>query len=324
MRLQLLIPQYNEDESIVCNMLDSIKVQQGVDLNEIEVLIGNDGSDVKLSEDFLNSYPFSVKYFQYEHTSPAGTRQKLFEEATAEYIMYCDADDMFLTNLALYTIFTYMNEGFDALVCAFMEEIKDKRTGRMRYFTHAKDDRFVHGKVYRRQHLIYNNIVWREDISQHEDSAYNILAIQTTEDQQYCKIPIYLWKWRDNSICREDPLYIPKTYTRMIHSNAYLVQDFLDRNMPDMAKVQVCSLIYNTYFMLNRKLWLDPMNAKYRYETEKCFKEYYKSHKELFTTTEPVLKNRIIATIKRRVAGEGVLLEQFTFDEWIKHIEELD
>ena len=46
MKLQLLIPQYNEDESVVKNMLDSLKVQQSVDFNDFEVLIGNDGSDI--------------------------------------------------------------------------------------------------------------------------------------------------------------------------------------------------------------------------------------------------------------------------------------
>ena len=154
-----------------------------------------------------------------------------------------------------------------------MEEIVDRNTGERHYVPHVKDDRFVHGKVYRRQHINDNNIVWREDIRYHEDGTYNVLAIQTSKTKMYCKNPLYLWKWRDNSICREDPLYVLKTFTRMIHSNAYLIQDFLDRQMPDMAKVYVGVLVYNTYYMLNKEIWLDPMNAKYRYETEKCFQE---------------------------------------------------
>ena len=96
MKLQLLIPQYSETEDIVKNMLDSIEIQQGVDFNEFEVLIGNDGSDTKLSAEFLNQYSYSLKYFEFEHTSPAGTRQRLFDKAIADYVMFCDADDMFL------------------------------------------------------------------------------------------------------------------------------------------------------------------------------------------------------------------------------------
>lgn len=69
--------------------------------------------------------------------------------------------------------------------------------------------------------------------------------------------------------------------------------------------------------------WLDPMNAKYRYETEKCFQEYFRQHKVLFQSVDPRVRNHVIAGTKRRVLKEGVLLERFTFDEWIRHIEEL-
>ena len=33
------------------------------------------------------------------------------------------------------------------------------------------------------------------------------------------------------------------------------------------------------------------------------------------------VRNHIIAGTKRRVLKEGVLLEKFTFDDWIRHIE---
>lgn len=324
MKLQILIPQYNETDDIVCNMLDSIKIQQGIDFNDFEVLFGNDGSDIKLSEELFKQYPFSIKYFQYEHTSPAGTRQKLFEEATADYVMFCDADDMFLSILALNVIFSFIQKGFDALISDFMEEIHDKKNDRILFVPHLKDQVFVHGKVYRRQHIIDNKIEWKADIRYHEDGSYNLLAIHTAKTLKHCNMPIYLWKWRDNSICREDPLYVLKTYTRMIYSNAYLIQDFLDRNMIKQAKMYTATLFYGTYYMLNKPIWLDPMNSKYRYETEKCFKEYYKNHKDLFNSLDESDRNKVIAGSKRRVLTEGVMLEQFTFDEWIKHIEELE
>ena len=324
MKLQLLIPQYKETDDVVRSMLDSIKIQQGIDLNEIEVLYGNDGSDVKLSEDLFKQYPFSIKYFQFEHSSPAGTRQKLFEKATADYVMFCDADDMFLSVLAFHSIFTFIDRGFDALVTEFMEEVINKETGKSMFFPHKKDQTFVHGKVYRRQHIIDNNIVWKEDIRYHEDGSYNLLAIHTAKKVQYCSFPIYLWKWRSNSICREDPLYVLKTYTRMIYSNSYLIQDFLDRKMLDQAKFYTASLVYGTYYMLNKPIWMDPMNAKYRYETEKCFQKYFAGHKDLFNALDETTRNKVIAGSKRRVLNEGVMLEQFTFENWIKHIEGLE
>ena len=127
MKLQLLIPQFNETDDVMRPMLESISTQQGIDLkNDIEVLIGNDGSDIKLSEEFLGSFSYPIRYFQFEHTGLPGTRGKLYDLATADYVMFCDADDMFLTNIALYTIFSFMEKGFDALVVDFLEEVVDR------------------------------------------------------------------------------------------------------------------------------------------------------------------------------------------------------
>ena len=289
MKLQLLIPQFNETDEVMRPMLESISTQQGVDLkNDIEVLIGNDGSDIKLSEEFLGSFSYSIRYFRFEHTGLPGTRGKLYDLATADYVMFCDAD---------------------------------RKTGRSMFFPHKKDSTFVHGKIYRRQFLLDNHIVWHPDVKCHEDSGYNCLALKLAKDLKYCGTPLYLWKWRDGSICRKDPLYVPKTYTRMIYSNSWLVKDFLDRGMVEEAKYYTTMLVYGTYFMLNKPIWLDPMNAQYRYETEKCFQEYYRNHRALFLSADPKVRNRIIAGTKRRVLNEGVILEKFTFDEWIRHIE---
>ena len=325
MKLQLLIPQFNETDEVMRPMLESISIQQGVDLkNDIEVLIGNDGSDIKLSEEFLGSFSYPIRYVEFDHSGLPGTRGRLFDLATADYVMFCDADDMFLTNTALYTILAFCDRGFDALVVDFMEEVIDRKTGRSLFFPHKKDSTFVHGKIYRRQFLLDNGIVWHPDVKCHEDSGYNCLALKVAKDVKYCQMPLYLWKWREGSICRKDPLYVPKTYTRMIYSNGWLVKDFLDRGMVEEAKYYTALLVYGTYYMLNKPIWLDPMNAQYRYETEKCFKDYYEKHRVLFQSVDPKVRKHIIAGTKRRVLKEGVLLEKFTFDEWIRHIEGME
>ena len=55
-KLQILIPQYKETEEVIKPLLDSISIQQSVDLkNEVGVIIVNDGTDVHLSKEFLDS-----------------------------------------------------------------------------------------------------------------------------------------------------------------------------------------------------------------------------------------------------------------------------
>ena len=67
MKLQILIPQYNETNEIIKPLLDSIAIQQNIDFNEIGVIIVNDGSDIHLTNDFRHS-PF-VESFLQDHYS---------------------------------------------------------------------------------------------------------------------------------------------------------------------------------------------------------------------------------------------------------------
>ena len=95
MKLQILIPQYEETDDVVKPLLDSIAIQQNVDMNEIGVIIVNDGTDVRLSDELLNSYPFKVEYILNKHKGVSATRNACLDHATADYVMFCDADDMF-------------------------------------------------------------------------------------------------------------------------------------------------------------------------------------------------------------------------------------
>ena len=102
MRLQILVPQYDETDEIIKPLLDSIAIQQNVDFKDIGVIITNDGSDVKLSDDFLNSYPFKIEYYQNDHEGVSATRNYCLKKSKADYVMFCDADDMFYNACGLW------------------------------------------------------------------------------------------------------------------------------------------------------------------------------------------------------------------------------
>ena len=78
MKLQILIPQYKETDEIVKPLLDSIAIQQSINFEEVGVIICNDGSDIFLTENFLNSYPFKIEYYKEPHRGVSGTRNACF------------------------------------------------------------------------------------------------------------------------------------------------------------------------------------------------------------------------------------------------------
>ena len=104
MKLQVLIPQYKETDEVVSTLLDSLKIQQNVDFNEFGVVICNDGSDVFLNESLFDNYPFKIEYYKEPHRGVSGTRNACLDHSVADYVMFCDADDMFVSACGLYII----------------------------------------------------------------------------------------------------------------------------------------------------------------------------------------------------------------------------
>lgn len=322
-KLQILVPHYKENESIIKPLLDSIEVQQNIDLkNDVGVIIVNDGTDVHLSREFLDRYSFDIEYYLNEHKGVSATRNACLDYATADYVMFCDADDMFFNACGLYIIFREINgQGFDSLVSVFIEEGREPITQAPIYINHEMDSTFVHGKVHRREFLLKNNIRWNDNLTIHEDSYFNCLCQQLATELKYSQTAFYLWRWRDNSVCRHDPKYILKTYNNMLDSNDALIQQFLERNRKDSAQFFSTSMIYDAYFTMNKDEWLNQENKEYRYATEKRFKEYWLKYKHLHDAIAPEIKAQIIMGLKNRMYGEGMILETQTFNEWIKQVE---
>lgn len=326
MKLQILIPQYEETEEIIAPLLKSIAIQQGINVeNEVGVVICNDGSDTILSDEFLNSFPYSVKYIKNPHKGVSATRNSCLDAATADYVMFCDADDMFLNVCGLYMIFREMKDAvFNAMSSIFVEETRDPITNERVYINREMDTTFVHGKIYRRKYLIKNNIRFNDSLTIHEDSYFNCLAQRMAGEVKYCQTPFYLWRWRDESVCRHDPKYILKTYVNMLDSNTALVEEFLDRGKNQEAQYYATSMIYDAYYMMNKDEWLNQENQDYRSKTEKRFKDYYLKFKTQFESIPQEQKQQIIVGMRNRFFSEGMFMETVTFNDWIDHILTLD
>lgn len=322
-KLQILIPQYKETDDIIKPLLDSIAIQQNVPMEKIGVIICNDGSDIFLSDDFLDGYPFDIEYHKEPHRGVSATRNTCLDYATAEYVMFCDADDMFSNVCGLWIMFKEMEIGFDSMVSIFIEETRNFETKEVVYVNHDMDSTFVHGKIHRRQYLLDNNIRFNDNLTIHEDSYFNILAQNLSKNVKYCPTSFYLWRWRDSSVCRHDPKYLLKTYKNMLDSNDALVDEFIRRKVHDKAIFYSVFMIFDAYYAMNKPDWIDQENKEYRDSTEKRFAEYYRKHKDMWNTI-PINDKMIISNqVRSRSIHEGMQMEAITIDAWLKHIEKL-
>ena len=321
MKLQILIPQYTETDKIIKPLLDSIAIQQNVPFDEIGVIICNDGSDVFLSDTLLQSYHYKIEYHKQPHRGVSATRNACLNYATADYVMFCDADDMFYNACGLWILFREMATGFDSLVSNFVEETRFNNE--VNYINREMDSTFVHGKVHRRQYLLDNGIRWDDRLTIHEDSYFNILCQNLSQNVKYCQTPFYLWKWRKNSVCRHDPKYILKTYRNMLDSNDALVDEFLRRGISDKASFYTAVMIFDAYYTMNKPDWINQENREYRDSTELRFSDYFRKHEDLWGNVTIQDKMAISSGVRMRSVQEGMQMETITIDGWLSHIKKL-
>ena len=321
MKLQILIPHYKESAEEMKPLLDSIAIQQNVDFNEIGVIIAYDGEEATPLPIWAE-YPFQIEHVKCEHNGVSATRNAALDKATADYVMFCDADDMFCHVCGLYIIFNEIKIGFDTLTSCFIEETRTPEH-EVIYINHDMDSTFVHGKIHRRKYLIDNNIRFNPKLTIHEDSYFNILAQNLTEQGKYCTTPFYLWKWRDSSVCRHDKDYILKTYNNMLDSNDALVDQFIARGKEDKAIFYTGFMLFDAYYTMNKKEWTDKTNADYRNAVEIRFADYYKKHRKLWDKLSEQDKMMISNGVRTRSVNEGMPMETITIDDWLKHISKI-
>lgn len=324
MKLQILIPHWQEKSCEVEPLLDSLAIQQAVNLSEVGVIIAYDGDEASALpvDEWARKYPFAIEHVHARKGGVSATRNAALDAATADYVMFCDADDMFFHACALHVIFNEIALGFDTLVSSFIEETRHPETKQPLFIDHQTDSTFVHGKVHRRGYLVDNGIRFNDALTVHEDSYFNILCQNLTQNAKYCAQPFYLWKWRDTSVCRHDPDYILKTYNNMLDSNDALVCEFERRGRHDKALFYTAFMVMDAYYTMNKREWLDKTHADYREAVERRFSKYYADHKAQWEEVSDADRMMISNGVRQRSVMEGMPMESITIDAWLDHIQE--
>ena len=294
MKLQILVPQYKEDERVIGKLLDSIELQRNIDFKDIGVIIVNDGSDVILNPFFLQKYKFKIDYIRNEHKGVSATRNRALKEATADYIIFCDADDMFYHPLALQFIINNTEEKKpDCLYSTFIEEVPDNQhQGKFIYNARPQAFVFVHGKVYRREFLIEKDIRWDEELTLHEDGYFNGLALaQVKQDKLvYCNEPFYMWCNNNESVSRKSITFVLDTYNNNLLAQDKLITKLLPVNILEAINLTAIQL-FQTYFLLTGtfKDWSeDEKNQIHEHckngleAVDKRFAEFYDKFKDCY------------------------------------------
>ena len=272
--LDIVIAHYNEPWEVGRKLFWMLDLQRGIDWNKIHVTVVNDGGN-RLPEDELARLSYPVEQLDIPHGGISAARNAGIDHATHEWIMFCDFDDSFASIYALRDYMTVLPaEGYDFMWTAMLAE-----DGNKIYFT-PKTQRFVfcHGKLYRRQFLIEQNIRFDEALTFQEDSLFNAICIARTDYKRTAEIttqsPPYVWIRRENSVTnsgREDEAVYWHFRRNLLVTAEHI-------NNQDRYCGMVTRTAYDAYYMLFSKKISIPM--KNRILTE--FTPWIQERKECF------------------------------------------
>ena len=334
----ILVPHYNEPVEVIKPLLDSIAIQQNIDMNEIEVIICDDGPDaVLLPDEFLKSYPYDIQYHREPKANVSVMRNKALDYSTGEYVMFCDSDDCFYHCLAFWFIKretttpmqVLVNNvpttvyGFDALYSVFLEEGRNPQTGETYFIDRTDGYQFCHGKVIKKDFMLRNDIRFGDDLVIHEDNVLNGKIQACTQNIKFCPTPFYLWKWRDNSVCRRDPLYLKKTYPDLIKSSNHMLEWYTKKSKFDNARQTVASIVLDCYYTFCHPSWKTIETQEYRDKAEKCFADYFKKWEYLWNECPDQVKMQISSGIRQREVVQGMEMETETLEQFLMRMKAL-
>ena len=325
MKLDIIVPHYKEPWELCKYLFDTIATQRGVLFDNIRVIVVNDGDFVVLNEKLFEQYPFEVVYLVKEHGGVSAARNYGLDHSDADYVMFCDIDDGFLSNYGLHMMFSAMQEGLDTVCGSFIEETWD-RDGNPIIVPHSRDLTFVHGKLYRRQFLVDNDLRFDPSLTIHEDGYFNMLAYSVLQsmDGKMKKIatPLYVWCWNNQSVVRTDREdFVLKTYSDVMKARVGICRDLKERGLEEFYKASVCMTVLNSYYDFQKTRYHLPKNQKYLREAEKAFRGFWLEFWKTFNGMTNASIAEVAVTAREKAVKNGMLMEQETLKDFLKRME---
>lgn len=274
MKLQILVNHYKESESIISRFLASLEMQKGVDF---DIIIYTDGG-TKIDDDFLKQFNLSITYKYLPHTGICHTRNQLLDASNADYVMFCDIDDCFSSSDGL-LILTSIAEETNADIIGSPYLAEQLENDKYTYHVYEKDIIRLHGKIFKRQYLIDNNIRFPDELYSSGDMKFLWLCYALTNNFIWVQDNFYIWKYNFNSITRSDEAARVRLYERTIKCYTLLAHEVKERELTELYDGLIASTISMLYLDSTSVKWSNMSNIA----LQKINKAIYNYLEEFYT-----------------------------------------
>lgn len=314
MKLQILVNHYKEDNYIVSRFLSSLEMQKMVDF---EVLIYTDGG-IRLEQDFLNQFNLNITYKYLSHGGVCHTRNQLLDDATADYIIFCDIDDCFSSFDGLFLLLQAI-EKHNADVVGSPYQCESYINNSYQYTTIYNDGIRVHGKIFRRQYLIDKQIRFPDELETSGDMMFLWLACGLADVIVWIPENFYIWKYNSQSITRYNEYACVYQLPRTIKCYTLLAYDLIDRRKKYLFDKLMAGMVAMIFLESTSQKWEHaPQEAKNlaNIAIKNYLLEFYEYYKQL-----PIsIRLNNFSTIKTSKQRYITAKDYSYLDEWANKI----
>lgn len=312
--IDIIIPAYNAHKTIE-QAISSITIQSISD--KINVLIINDCSSndysevINLFKNFINIKEITLK----KNSGPGVARQVGINNSNSEFIVFLDSDDCFIDCFSLEKLYKKIsNENLDVVVGNFVEETNSG------FFNHERSQVWLHGKIYRRDYLIKNDIIFNHSRF-NEDVGFNQLLFLSNPNYEYLNENVYLWRNNHLSITRiNNNNFVIGGILGYIYNTTWSLSIAHSRKYtPDLiSNLSFCALVYIYY------IYLENEDENYRIKLLEKLKKIKKIY--LMYPCDNVKKRDLMLVqfgIAINSCNANILNPEINFDTFFNKIDEV-
>ena len=275
--IDIIIPVYNARKTLELTLM-SIRLQTIINKINIYLIDDNSSEDYK---DILNKYKdMNIIYIKLDkNNGPAVARQKGIEMSSSKYIMFIDADDLLYDADSIKKLYNKIEEDYDYVVGITIDEKQN---------TQIMNESDLHGKIYKREFLLKNNIKFN-NTRIHEDNYFNNLVLLCEPKQKELLENIYIYVDNKDSITNINKEKEFENLEIYISNIKEIIEEATKRNIEKyliikylIMKLKYINRIYNKLSEKQQeifKIWL----KKYDIKLEKYINntQYDKIYNEL-------------------------------------------